>query len=145
MKEWPPVQLDEKITATPEGVVEECYRLISFPPGSEPNWDEFKSLFQEKAVLSLRVFPEDDSVTVMDLDEYTIIQMRPDMKKEGYSETVVREDWFKQGDFATCQVIFDMQFGDTPPVRCFDDFHLIKRDGRWWIVSIIGETRDIES
>lgn len=139
MKNWPPVRLSEEIVSTPQAVVEECYRLISFPPGSLPGWDAFKSLFVPQAVLTLRVFPEDEAMSVMDLEQYTIQQIREGMKEEGYTETVLKQDWFGFGDVCETRVIFEMKFGDKEPVTAFDIFQLVKLEGRWWITSIMGE------
>ena len=139
MDSWPPVDLEGSITASPQALVDECYRLISFPAGSLPGWDRFKSLFVENAVLALRVFPEDESMSVMNLDQYARRQIREGMKEEGYTETVLRQEWFGFGDVCETRVIFEMQFGDGEAVTAFDIFQLVKLDGRWWITSITGE------
>ena len=60
--------MNRNFHASPTTLVDACYALISFEPGSEPAWDEFRALFHPQAVLALRVFPDDESVTVMDLD-----------------------------------------------------------------------------
>ena len=139
MDNWPPVELEDSITSRPEALVEECYRLISFPAGSLPGWDRFKSLFVEKAVLTLRVFPEDESMSVMDLDQYASQQIREGMKEEGYEEIPLRQEWFGFGDVRETRVIFQMQFGHQGPITAFDIFQLVRLDERWWITSITGE------
>lgn len=139
MENWPPVELEDSITTSPQALVDECYRLISFPAGSLPGWDRFKSLFVENAVLALRVFPEDDSMSVMNLDEYARRQIRDGMEEEGYTETVLRQEWFGFGDVCETRVIFEMRFGDREPVPAFDIFQLVRLNGRWWIASITGE------
>ena len=123
--------------------MKECYRLISFPAGSLPGWGRFKSLFVAKAVLTLRVFPGDETMSVMDLDEYATRQIRDGMKEEGYSETVIKQEWFGFGDVRETRVIFHMQFGDRQPTTAFDIFQLVKLEGRWWITSIMGEIPEV--
>ena len=142
MDNWPPATLENEITTTPEAVVDECYRLICFEPGSEPNWEEFKSLFHPQAVLALRVFPGDDAISVMNLDEYTVIQMRQGMKKDGDNEEIIRNEWLKHGSLAETRVVFTMQFGTEEPIMAFDAFQLVYLEDRWWIVSILSEIGD---
>ena len=67
---------------SPENVVDRAYELISFAAGGEPAWPEFRALFTEPCVLALRVFPDDDAVTVMDLDGYVVHQMRDGLSDE---------------------------------------------------------------
>ena len=131
--------LGPDIVGTPEAVVDEAYRLISFEPGSEPRWDRFKALFSPRAVLAFRIFPEDDAVTIMDLDDYIVRQMREGMKEDGYSETILRRDWLVFGDVAEARVVFEMKFGEAAPIPALDVYQLVRREGRWWIVSIISE------
>ena len=131
--------LEPDIVGTPEAVVDEAYRLISFEPGSQPQWDRFKALFSPRAVLAFRVFPEDDAVTIMDLEDYVVRQMREGMEEEGYSETILRRDWLVFGDVAEARVVFEMKFGEAEPVPALDIYQLVRREGRWWIVSIISE------
>ena len=139
MENWPPMILNSAVTETPEAVVKECYRLISFEAGSEPNWDAFKSLFHPNAILTLRVFPGDPAITVMNLDEYAQLQVTEGMKKEGYSEKITEEKWLKHGDLAGSQVAFEIKFGDQAPIPAFDAFQLVHLEGRWWITMIMGE------
>ncbi|MFZ9385183.1 MAG: hypothetical protein ACO27U_10985, partial [Ilumatobacteraceae bacterium] len=68
---------------TPEQVVDRAYELISFAAGGEPAWPEFRSLFTDPCVLALRVFPDDPSITVMNLDSYVVHQMREGLSDEG--------------------------------------------------------------
>jgi|ERR1043166_5529035 len=134
-------QVDPTILASPERIVEECYRLISFPPGGEPQWDRFRQLFSPRAVLALRVFPDDTAITIMTLEEYVIRQMRDGMKDHGYSETVTNRQWSVFGDVAEARVDFEMKFGTAQPVPALDIFQVVHYEGRWWIVSIISEIK----
>ena len=131
--------VDREVVESREAIVAEAYRLISFQPESGPNWKRFNALFTDRAVLALRVFPEDESVSIMDLDEYAVKLMRKGMREEGYTETQVQTDWFEFGDIAEARVIFEIRFGDEDPIPALDVFQLVRRDGRWWIVSIIAE------
>ena len=132
-------EVDRRIVESREAIVAEAYRLISFEPESGPDWKRFNALFTPGAVLALRVFPEDDEVSVMNLREYAVKLMRKGMRESGYREKQVRTDWFEFGDIAEARVIFEIQFGDESPIRALDVFQLVRKDRRWWIVSIIAE------
>jgi hypothetical protein len=123
----------------PTEVIDRCYELISFAARSEPRWDEFRALFAEKAVLALRVFPDDPAISLMTLDEYCVRQMREGMKESGYAETVVDRDVRTIGDVASATVRFEMRFGETTPTPAIDVFQLARLDGRWRIVSIVSD------
>lgn len=139
MSHWPPVEIEPEITSDPQKVIEELYRLISFESGSLPNWDRFISLFTENAVMSLRLFPGDPEMWTGTPAEYAQVQVDKEMEEFGYSETPVKEEWMVFGHVAEGRVIFDMQRGDQPAIRCFDGYHLIFKDDRWWVTSILGE------
>lgn len=126
-------------TATPEEVVDRAYELISFAAGGEPAWPEFRTLFTSRAVLALRVFPEDAAITVMDLDDYVVHQMRDGLSAEGYSEIPGERSTTVVGDAAAVLQNFFMQFKDRAPVPAFDGFSLVRLDGRWRIASIISD------
>ena len=135
------VEIEPEILASPARMVEECYRLISFPPGAAPQWDRFRQLFSPKAVLALRVFPEDGAVTVMTLEEYMVHQMRAGMTEHGYTETIINHSTSVFGDIAEARVDFTMTFGGASPVPALDVFQLARREGRWWIVCIISDMK----
>ena len=90
-------------------------------PGAEPDWEGFRALFHRQAVLALRVFPEDDAITVMDLDAYMVKQMRAGMEEEGYSETLVSRTELVFHDVAEVRVVFEMRSAKgrlTPRSTC---------------------------
>ena len=125
--------------ASPSALVDACYELISFEPGATPAWDEFRALFHPQAVLALRVFPEDEAVTVMDLDAYMVRQMREGMEEEGYSETLLERVEHAFHDVAEVRVLFEMKFGDTTSHTALDLFSLVRLGERWYITSIVSD------
>ena len=129
----------EDLHATPAALVDASYDLISFEPGSEPAWDRFRTLFLPQAVLALRVFPEDDAISVMDLDQYVVKQMREGMKEEGYSETILKRSELVFRDVAEVCVLFAMKFGDAAPHTAMDIIQLVRHEGRWWIASMVSD------
>ena len=124
---------------SPGALVDACYDLITFEPGAEPDWEGFRALFHRQAVLALRVFPEDDAVTVMDLDAYMVEQMRAGMEEEGYSETLVSRAELVFHDVAEVRVVFEMRYGEGAPYTAIDVYGLVRLDGRWLIASIVSD------
>lgn len=125
--------------ATPAALVDACYDLISFEPGSEPAWDRFCALFLPQALLALRLFPEDDAITVMDLDSYMVKQMREGMKEDGYSETILKRAELVYRDIAEVRVLFAMKFGNADPRTAINVFQLVCLEDQWWIASIVSD------
>ena len=124
---------------SPEDVVDRAYELISFAAGGEPAWPEFRALFTEPCVLALRVFPGDESVTVMDLDGYVVHQMRDGLSDEGYSEIPGERKTTVVGEAAIVLQQFAMQFAGRPPVPAFDGFSLVRVAGEGRIASSISD------
>jgi hypothetical protein len=129
----------DKEVATPQAIVEVAYELISFAPGAEPRWAAFRQLFADRCALALRVFPEDPSITVMNLDEYVRLQMREGMKEAGYEERPINRAFTITGDIAEARISFQMIFGNGEAREALDVFQMVRRAGRWWIVSIVSE------
>jgi hypothetical protein len=61
------------------------------------------------------------------------------MKEEGYAEIPGETEWLRVGDIAEARVHFGMKYGDAEPVPALDIYQLVRREGRWWIVSIISD------
>ena len=126
-------------SATPQALVEMTYRLISFSAGGEPSWPTFRTLFSDRAVLAIRILPEDPSITVMNLDEYVQWQIREGMKEAGYEERPLERSFNVMGDLAEAHVRFQMYIGPRHIGDAIDIFQIVRKEGRWWIVSIVSE------
>lgn len=124
---------------SPEDVVDRSYELISFAAGGEPAWLEFRGLFTEPCVLALRVFPEDEAITVMDLDAYVVHQMREGLSGEGYTEIPGERTVSVVGDAAVVMQRFSIIYKDRVPVPAFDGYSLVRVGGEWRIASIISD------
>jgi len=127
------------VTSSPGQAVDAAYELLSFDPGQEPDWPGFRSCFHPRALLALRVFPEDAAISVMDLREYARAQMRVGLKEEGYTEVPGHRDVDIIGSVATIRQHFTMNFAGRPPVPAIDVFSLVNVGGRWQIVSVVSD------
>jgi hypothetical protein len=134
-----PTDSGRDFATSPEMLVDAAYELISFGPGSDPSWQAFRRLFAEPCVLALRLFPDDPSISVLSIDDYMREQVREGMREEGYVERPLERDFSRTGDMAAATVRFEMVFGVDRKYLGVDQFQMVKRAGRWWIVSISGE------
>ncbi len=129
------------MTADPaiSAVIERAYEALAFPPGQEPDWQLFNGAFHPAAILGLRVFPHDKTVSVLGLKEYAKAQMGNDLSTEGYSETPGERSCEVLGDIATVRQDFTMNFASSDPVQAIDCFSLVRASGEWLIISVVSD------
>ena len=128
---------------TPAGVVAELYDLVTFGPGTTPDWDEVRSLFVEEAVVVLRTGREEMSIFSLEgfVNDFVQFIEQAEIVKTGFTERILDMRVFSYGDIAHVLVKFDSHVpgSERAPNEGLDSFELIRRDGRWRIVSIINE------
>jgi hypothetical protein len=128
---------------TPEGLIEEIYRLVSFPAGTTPDWDAVRDLFIPEALVVLRTSRDGSTVFSVDgfVEDFVTFIEQSDVESTGFTERILDTQTFEWGDIAHVLVLFDSDIpGDGREPRAgVDSFQLIKRDGRWWIASITNE------
>jgi len=128
---------------TPEGLIEEIYRLVTFPAGTTPDWDAVRSLFIPEALVVLRTSREGSTVFSVDgfVQDFVTFIEQADVEQTGFTERILDLQTFEWGDIAHALVLFDSDIpGDGREPRAgVDSFQLIKQDGRWWIASITNE------
>jgi len=131
------------VSDTPEDVAAGIYDMVSFEAGETPDWDKVRSMFIPEAVVVLRTSRE--ASTVFSLEGFVgdfvnFIENSP-AGDSGFTETVVRLKSMTFGDMAHVLVLYEAQITGSPrgPQQGVDNFSLIKKDGRWLIVSITNE------
>jgi hypothetical protein len=120
-------------------IVDRAYELLAFESGAAPDWDRFDELFVQGALLALRVFPDDDQISVLGLRDYHAAQMQHGLGEEGYSETPNERRLDVVGDIASVRQSFTMNFANRRPVEAIDVFSLARTAGRWRIVSVVSD------
>jgi hypothetical protein len=115
-----------------------AYAALDFPPGSEPDWGAFNAAFHERALLGLRVFPDDESVRVLDLREYAHVQLEHNLSSDGYSETPGSRVIEIATDIAMVRQEFTMNFV-AGPVPALDVFSLVRLQEGWRILSVVSD------
>lgn len=119
--------------------VEKAYAILEFEPGGQPDWVTGDGLYSPQAVLALRVFPDDPSVSVLSWTEYKRAQMADNLGAYGYSETPGERVINIFGDIAVVQQHFTMNFRHRPPGAAVDVFGLVRQSGSWQIVSVLSD------
>ncbi|KAA3605100.1 MAG: hypothetical protein DWQ01_21135 [Planctomycetota bacterium] len=131
--------------ATVEALVQALYQAVSFPAGTEPNWQRLKSMMGPKAIF---VQPPRGGSKPMTLSVDEFIQLfkddieRSPMKTSGFHEKVGRVEISRFGSLAHAMVVFEVRFdpkAEQPLGRGVDSLQLYRYDGRWWIASITTE------
>jgi hypothetical protein len=129
--------------ATAEGLVRALYDRVSSEPGTTPDWDDVRSAFLPQAIVVLRT--SRDSTTVFTLEgfvqDFVNFIERANVKETGFRERVVKTQATVFGDLAHVLVLYEAQITGSPrpPQQGVDSFQLIRRQSRWWIVSVTNE------
>lgn len=142
-----PVKSQEQKTQkypTPESVVKAIFELCTFEGGKQPEWDKIKDLVMERGILILT--DGSPGFLTVDWDEFVKL-WEQDMDKMikdkvGYEDKLLRIKTIDYGNIATCYVHFESKLtGVNYPAKVgLNIFSVIKKEGRWWIVSVIEET-----
>ncbi len=139
----PAVASDESAFETPEGLVNALYDAVTFEAGQTPDWDWVKSMFIDEGIVVLRTSREE--TTVFSVDGFVADFVRfiegSNVIKTGFVEKILRTKPMVLGDIAHVLVLYEAWIpgGERPPQQGVDSFQLIRKEGRWWIVSITNE------
>jgi hypothetical protein len=128
---------------TPEGVVIEIYDLVSFEAGSTPDWEVVRSMFIPEAVVVLRTSREATTVFSVEgfVNDFVNFVENSPAGDMGFTEKIIRTKSMVFGDMASVLVLYEAHITGSPrpPTQGVDNFSLIKKDGRWWIVAVTNE------
>lgn len=131
---------------TAEGTVRLLYQLVSFAPGDSTDWARVRSLFLPQAVVFMRTSRTESTVFPLDgfIADFVAFDTLAVVRRGGFTETVVRLRSTVFRDIAHVLVLYEAVAPamNRPPQQGVDSFQLMRKDGRWWIVSI---TNDIVS
>ena len=129
--------------ATAEGVVTELYDLVTFDAGTTPNWDKVRSLFLDEAIVILRTTRTESTQFTLEgfVQDFVNFIERANVEQTGFIEEITQMKSMVFRDIAHVLVLYEASIPgrDRPPTQGVDSFQLIKKDGRWWIVSITND------
>ena len=132
---------------TPAGLIEALYGMVSIDPGPEPDWEMFRDVFLEEAVL---VFSPRGSQPMRPMSVDGFIQDWKDffrdaeLEERGFYETIAAMKVTEFGGLAHAFVIFEPRYGEGGPdiqLRGLDSIELSYDGTRWWVAAI---TTDFE-
>jgi hypothetical protein len=131
----------DEVFLDPESLVRGLFEAITFEPGTLPDWDYVRSFFIPEAVFAVRksrTFRE-----VLDLDGYVEWWLQDiekyDIKEKGFQESIEKIKMTVYRGIAQCFIVYKAKFmkpADDPGHRGLESYGLMKKEGRWWIVSV---------
>ena len=131
----------------PEKMVSSVYDAVSSQAGSTPDWLLVRSYFDPDAVIVLRATREESKKLDVDgfIQDFVDFYDRIDSETTGFVETVVSVKTLEYGNIAHSYVVYEAIIlgSDRPPQRGLDSWHLMKRDGRWWVVSVVNDAEPV--
>lgn len=140
----PPI---EEAAQTPAGLIEALYGMVSIDPGPEPDWEMFRDVFLEEALL---VFSPRGTQPMRPMSVGGFIQDWKDffrdaeLEERGFYETIAAMKVTEFGSIAHAFVIFEPRYGEGGPdiqLRGLDSIELSHDGTRWWVAAI---TTDFE-
>jgi hypothetical protein len=135
---------DEDIFTDPEKLVRGLYASVTFEPGSLPNWDAVGKFFIPEVVFAVRQTRA--SMSILDWEDFVTwweadIEKHK-MKERGFVESVENLKMTLYGNIAQVFVVYKARFmtpENQPGQLGLDSFTLMKKDERWWIVSLAND------
>lgn len=128
---------------TAREAVAELYRLVTFEAGTAPDWDRVRALFIDEAIIVLRTGRNRTSQFTVEgfVEDFIGFIKRANASETGFMEKILRMRPTVIGDMAHVLVLYEASVPGSGrfPQRGIDSFQLVRRDGRWWIVSITNE------
>jgi len=128
--------------SSPENLVTHLYDQVTFPSGESPDWKYVRTFFDPSATVVMRQGISETVTLSLDgwiLDFVMFIQ-DAEIEKTGFQERIIKMESTVFGDIAHILVLYESYPGKSKaPKEGIDSFHLIKNDGRWWIISILNE------
>ena len=137
-----PASRGQGVSGTPEQVVRALYGMVTFDPGTTPDWAEVRSVFIDEAVVVLRTSATASTVFSLDgfVQDFVNFIERDNVEATGFIERVVEVESMVFRDIAHVLVLYESSIpGARPPQLGVDSFELIRQDGRWKIVSVIND------
>lgn len=135
---------NEDVYKDPESLLQGLYASVTFEPGTLPDWDYVRSFFIPEAVFGVR--KSRTLMDVLDLDGFVGWWLedieKHKMKERGFKESIEKMKMTVYGNIAHCFIVYKARFmtpADAPGQLGLDSFGLMKKDGRWWVVSITND------
>jgi hypothetical protein len=126
-----------------EATVRRLYDLVSFTPDAPTDWTEVRALFLPEAVVFLRTSRTASTLFTLDgfIADFMAFDTLPAVTQRGFTERVVRTRAMEFRDVAHVLVLYEASIPGSPraPQQGVDSFQLVRRDGRWRILSVTND------
>jgi hypothetical protein len=136
--------VEEDVFMDPESLVRGLYAAVTFDVGSDPDWDYVRKFFTPEAVIAVRMTRT--SMAILNVEEFVKWFdddfKKHNMKERGFEETIENLKLTVFGDMAHCFIVYKARLKtpeNSPGQLGLDSWGLIKKDGRWWIVSVTND------
>jgi hypothetical protein len=133
----------ERYLQEADSLVRKLYDLVTFEAGQSPDWEIVKSLFIKEAVIVLRTSRDSTTLFSVDgfVDDFKNFIARAKVEETGFAERIVRLKPMVFGDMAQVLVLYEASIPGSSrgPQQGVDNFLLIRKENRWWIVAITNE------
>ncbi len=132
---------------TPRGIVQALHELVSAEAGETRDWDRFRELFLEGAMVSMAVRSPRAPGIIVATPEELIQQTESNYASTGFHEIPLVYQVEEFGAMALVSNSFEVKLrrdDAAPLMRGLNHFQLLHDGERWWIVSNIStvETGD---
>lgn len=126
---------------TVDGLIHALYNMVTFEAGTTPDWEEARSAFIPEALVVMRMGEHETAVLNVQgwIDDFVSFIETRDVMATGFSETIIKMKTTQMGDIAHVLVLYESHLPGHPRRQGVDSFQLIRKDGRWWILSIANE------
>ena len=129
-------------------MVRTLYGLVTFEPGTIPDWDEVRSLFLDEAVVVLRTSRTESTVFSLDgfVNDFVTFIERANAVETGFEERIIRLVPTEFHDIAHVWVLYEARVPGSarPPQQGVDSFSLMRRNGRWLVVSVTNDIPGVD-
>jgi len=134
--------------SSPDAIIKAMYETISGPAGPR-NWYRERSLYLEGARLipiGKRVH-KDEGLQVLSLEEW-IEDAKEYLESNDFYETEIMRKTHEYGNIIQAFSTYESRSDPKQPpfARGINSIQLLKKDGRWWIVTVMwdNESKDNE-
>jgi len=134
--------------ASIDGLLQALYRTICFPPGGRPDWDTLLHLCLPDAQMVRVGTPDRDGNDCLSVERFMELSMDfladSPMKERGFEEVEVMRHTETFGRIAHIFSSYESRFfGESRLLaRGTNSIQLLRKDGRWWLVSILWDEED---
>ncbi len=138
----------QPFSAIPQSLVTHLYDLVTFEAGTTPDWTQVRALFIDEAVIVLRTSRDSSTVFSVDgfIQDFMSFIEQANVEQTGFVERIVQMKPLVFRDIAHVLVLYEASIPGSPrpPQKGVDSFQLIRRNGRWWIVSVTNDLPDAD-